>query len=90
MTLRKRLISLCMVMVLVFSLSAVCASAAQEAVAEQPTVSMSFDLDNRVKHEKTVRLPDGSIAVKQSKSEPFSFDAAWAASSNVMVCVPSL
>ena len=25
-----------------------------------------------------------------SKSEPFSFDAAWAASSNVMVCVPSL
>ena len=29
-------------------------------------------------------------AVKQSKSEPFSFDAAWAASSNVMVCVPSL
>lgn len=62
MTLRKRLISLCMVMVLVFSLSAVCASAAQEAVAEQPTVSMSFDLDNRVKHEKTVRLPDGSIA----------------------------
>jgi len=46
MTLRKRLISLCMVMVLVFSLSAVCASAAQEAVAEQPTVSMSFDLDN--------------------------------------------
>ena len=59
MTLRKRLISLCMVMVLVFSLSAVCASA---AVAEQPTVSMSFDLDNRVKHEKTVRLPDGSIA----------------------------
>ncbi|WP_206671180.1 MULTISPECIES: hypothetical protein, partial [unclassified Faecalibacterium] len=24
-------------------------------------------------------------AVKQSKSEPFSFDAAWAASSNVMV-----
>ena len=26
----------------------------------------------------------------QSKSEPFSFDAAWAASSNVMVCVPSL
>ena len=33
-------------------------------------------------------LPCG--AVKQSKSEPFSFDAAWAASSNVMVCVPSL
>jgi len=31
-----------------------------------------------------------SGAVKQSKSEPFSFDAAWAASSNVMVCVPSL
>ena len=29
-------------------------------------------------------------AVKQSKSEPFPFDAAWAASSNVMVCVPSL
>ena len=29
-------------------------------------------------------------AVKQSKSEPFSFYAAWAASSNVMVCVPSL
>ena len=27
---------------------------------------------------------------KQSKSEPFLFDAAWAASSNVMVCVPSL
>ena len=26
----------------------------------------------------------------QSKSEPFPFDAAWAASSNVMVCVPSL
>ena len=29
-------------------------------------------------------------AAKQSKSEPFPFDAAWAASSNVMVCVPSL
>ncbi|MFR1535646.1 MAG: hypothetical protein ACLST9_05035 [Faecalibacterium sp.] len=31
-----------------------------------------------------------SGAGMQSKSEPFSFDAAWAASSNVMVCVPSL
>jgi len=33
-------------------------------------------------------LPCG--AGMQSKSEPFPFDAAWAASSNVMVCVPSL
>ena len=33
-------------------------------------------------------LPCG--AGKQSKSEPFPFDAASAASSNVMVCVPSL
>ena len=62
MTLKKRLISLCMAVVLIFSLSAVCASAAQEVATKQPTVSMSFDLDNRVKHEKTVRLPDGSIA----------------------------
>ena len=31
-----------------------------------------------------------SGAARQSKSEPFPFDAAWAASSNVMVCVPSL
>ena len=29
-------------------------------------------------------------AIKQSKSEPFPFEAASAASSNVMVCVPSL
>ena len=33
-------------------------------------------------------LPCG--AVKQSKSEPFPFEAASAASSNVMVCAPSL
>ena len=31
-----------------------------------------------------------SGAIKQSKSEPFPFEAASAASSNVMVCVPSL
>ena len=31
-----------------------------------------------------------SGAVKQSKSEPFPFDATSVASSNVMVCVPSL
>ncbi|MCC2182697.1 hypothetical protein LKD33_06490 [Faecalibacterium longum CLA-AA-H236] len=31
-----------------------------------------------------------SGAGMQSKSEPFPFDAAWAVSSNVMVCVPSL
>lgn len=77
MTLRKRLISLCMVMVLVFSLSAVCASAAQEAVAEQPTVSMSFDLDNRVKHEKTVRLPDGSIAKITAEPIQYGSSTIW-------------
>jgi len=31
-----------------------------------------------------------SGAAKQPKSEPFPFDAASAASSKVMVCVPSL
>ena len=62
MTLKKRLISLCMAVVLIFSLSAVCASAAQEVATKQPTVSMSFDLNDRVKHEESVKLPDGSIA----------------------------
>ena len=55
MTLKKRLISLCMAVVLIFSLSAVCASAAQEVATKPPTVSMSFDLNDHVKHEKSVK-----------------------------------
>ena len=42
------------------------------------------------KKEKTYERMSFLGAVKQSKSEPFPFDAAWAASSNVTVCVPSL
>ena len=38
----------------------------------------------------TVNSIPSFFAAKQPKSEPFPFDAAWAASSNVMVCVPSL
>ena len=75
MTLKKRLISLCMAVVLIFSLSAVCASAAQEVATKQPTVSMSFDLNDRVKHEESVKLPDGSIA--KITAEPINTGTIW-------------
>ena len=71
------MISLCMVMVLVFSLSAVCASAAQEAVAEQPTVSMSFDLDNRVKHEKNCEIARWFDCKDHCRTHQYGSSTIW-------------
>ena len=66
-------------------------SALHNRTWKTPTVQKpcSYGLQNK-KTMKSFDFTAFSGAVKQSKSEPFSFDAAWAASSNVMVCVPSL
>ena len=66
-------------------------SALHHRTWKTPTVQKpcSHGLQNK-KAMKSFDFTAFSGAVKQSKSEPFSFDAAWAASSNVMVCVPSL
>ena len=62
MTFTKKFISAFMALALMFTLLSVGASAAQGTTTELPKVSMTFDFNNRVKHETTVELPDGSIA----------------------------